>query len=139
AGLAAGFIATSGLPDELQRRAEDLLLTDRPAVAERLRGPESNLRDRLAEFTEVRTAPGFESLPGRIRGLIRDRQEELSEYLAWYDQLRQLPSAADEAHVERIEQLRAALVGPLALPRPEWDETDAGRLYHERLDESDAL
>jgi hypothetical protein len=131
-----GFSRSSG---DLQARIENYQLNEGRTVVERLRGSPADLRQKIAAWAEFRNDPGYNNLPPQTRDLVRDRLEELKAYSAYLEALRAkpaLPAGGDRADLELLVD---ALKTSLALPRPEWGATEAGRLHDDRLDEAQAL
>src|SRR5262249_12828765 len=60
----------------LAARVEDLRYRDRGGVAERLRGSPDRLRQKLAEWEQVRDDPLFGALPEDLRALTEGRIKE---------------------------------------------------------------
>src|SRR5262249_50688156 len=115
---------------DLTNRVENVLLSEGKTPAERLNSPRSLLRESLNLLRQLRSDPGFVNLPKKDQDELASRMAELEEYLAYLDKLlaiRQPSTISDEAALQNVEDsLRQAL------PRPEWDQTDAGRLQESR-------
>lgn len=133
------FTAPSGPPTPLEIEAEALFWADRPTAGERLRGDPAELRDRLAQLMEIRQDPGFDKLPSRLQNFVARRADELTKYLAYADRLRQARRPADAVREETLKEIKDRLLTTLALPHPDWADTEAGQVRQERLAECDAL
>jgi hypothetical protein len=121
--------------NDLLIRAEIVRGSDASLAADRLRGSVADLRRREADLAQLQSDPQFSSLPSDLQQLIRDRHAELRSYLQYLDRLRQSPRAQD-VHTERaLREVIESLQTVLALPQPEWQLTEAGRLHDERLQE----
>jgi hypothetical protein len=124
----------------LQNKVEIFRFTDRPSsAAERLRGPVSDLRQRLELLAEIRNDPDFGKLPEAHQQLVRDRMEELRSYLAYWDRLQQGPRPADARTVQALQEAQELYQTELNLPHPDWEQTEAGKLRQERLADAQAL
>jgi hypothetical protein len=124
---------------DLQSRIENYQLGEGRNVAERLRGSPTDLRLKIAAWAEFRNDPGYDKLPPELRDLVRDRLEELKSYSAYLEALQSTPVLAAGGDRADLESLVEALKTSLALPRPEWSATEAGRLHDDRLEEAQAL
>jgi hypothetical protein len=140
AALTVGQYLRQDRPESpLQIRVENLRFADRPTPAERLRGPEEDLRRRRDQLAEVEKDPGFGALPADLQEFVRAREKELNEYLSYLRKVEQSRRPGDVQTVRALEALRGRLEKRLALPHPDWQDTDAGRLRQERLADADAL
>src|SRR6185437_1058070 len=74
--------------------------SDLPSAAERLHAPVRELRARVEEFTKIQSDPQFGALSAEQQQLVRDRLDELTAYLSYYDRLRQSPRPQD-VHTEK--------------------------------------
>jgi hypothetical protein len=123
----------------LRDRAGILRISDLPSATERLHGPARELRNRMDELTAIRNDPQFDTLPAEQRQLVRDRLDELKAYLDYLDKLRQSPRPQDVHSAKALREIKDKLRTELAVPRAEWNATDAGRLHAERVQDADAL
>jgi hypothetical protein len=135
------YIKTPPAPQgALGQAVETLRFTDRPTAAERLRHPAPQLRRRLAELLAVRDDADFVKLPVAEQEFVGSRQAELDEYLSYLDRLEQAPRPEQATSVEALQEIKESLTKDLALPHPdEWADSEAGRMYRERVQEADAL
>jgi hypothetical protein len=123
----------------LQGRIDSYQLSEGRTAAERLRGSPADLRVKIAAWAEFRNDPGYDSLPPETRDLVRDRLDELKAYSAYLDALKARPAFPPGGNRADLETLVEALKTSLALPRPEWGATEAGKLHADRLEEAEAL
>jgi hypothetical protein len=126
-------------PSELEVRAEGLRASEPERPAERLRGPPEQLQDREAEWRGITEDPAFAALPAGLQAYSRDRLSELEDYIPWLEKLYDLPRPLDALTDDDLRTLKAGLAGPVAPPRPGWDDTDAGRLRRDLAAEADAM
>jgi hypothetical protein len=122
----------------LRAKVQDVRFSESDTAAGRLHGAPADLRQRLADFTALRDDPDYASLPVADRDFVRDRINELEEYIAFYEQLRLVPRPADVASVEQLTGITGQLQS-LAPPHEDWADTEAGRLRADRLAEAEAL
>jgi hypothetical protein len=123
----------------LQTRIDTYQLSEGRTAAERLRGSPADLRVKIAAWAEFRNDPGYDSLPPETRDLVRDRLEELKAYSTFLEALKAKPTFPPGGDRADLEALVDALKTSLALPRPEWGATEAGKLHDDRLEEAQAL
>ena len=126
-------------PTELETRVESLRYTEARTPEERLRGTPERLRPRLKEWQEIHDAADFASLPADLRALVENRESELADYIPWLEGLEETPRPREALTEEELHAVQARLAGPLAPPRPGWDETDAGQLRRQLAAEAEAL
>ncbi len=139
-GLTIGQLMTgNSKPSPLQIQVEELRYTDRASAAERLRAPEHELNRRLESLNKARRDPGFETLPPPLQQFVRERREELQSYLDYLHRLQAERRPSDVQSVQALQELEDRLQSELALPSPEWQDTEAGRLRQERLQDARAL
>ncbi len=139
--LAVGFTVRNldTQANALRNRVQLLRDADMPSEAERLRAPIRELRRRAEELRALGNDPQFDTLSAEQQQLVRERLDELSAYLAYYDRLLPSPRPRD-AHTEReLRDIEQNLKTELALPRAAWKDTEAGRLHGERLQDAEAL
>jgi hypothetical protein len=117
------------------------LLRDTGAASEmdRLRAPLGELRERLKQWRELRDDPQFDELSAEQRQTTTARIDELETYLGYYDRVSQSPRPRDARSRRDLEELERNLKTELSLPRPEWKNTEAGRVYAQRLQDASAL
>jgi GTPase SAR1 family protein len=135
----AGWVASRGSgtdpPTDLQNQVEIFRSREGPTPSLRLPGqPELLARD-IGVLTEFRNEAGFSRLPQEQQQYVTERLQELREYEAY---LRQLLAARPPSAAHNLRELQTAeeeLTRSLALPRPEWSQTEAARLREERLAE----
>lgn len=148
AGIAASMLALIvGLAvtnrdtptSELQNKVENERYRDKPTPAERLHGTLPELHRHLAVFQSLRDDPGFANLPGKDQDYVRERVDELQEYLSYYEKLQGSRRPGEANSVETLQEIEGELRNGLALPHAEWGPTDAGRLHAERLLDAEAL
>lgn len=135
----AQMVGGGGHVTPLQSQVEALLFGDKPTAAERLHAPAPELRRRLGELERVAAEPGFFDLPSDEQNKVRERITELRSYLEYFDRLRQQRRPGDVASEKELQELEDHLKVNLALPSPEWQETEAGKLHDERLKDTRAL
>jgi GTPase SAR1 family protein len=109
------------------------------SVAVRLQGSPSEIKLRIAEWAEWRNDPEFGALPVETKHLVGDRIEELKAYSAYWQKLQEQPILPPGRDIDELEKVEEALRTSLALPRPEWGQTDAGKLHDRELEEVRAL
>jgi hypothetical protein len=124
----------------LTNLVEELQFGDQEEPAQRLRGGVEALRRRLDKFREARNDTGFEGLPEKTQDWVKERYQELKEYLDYYERLLQQPSPASERTEEGLNELIRRLndKGDLALP-PAFKDTTAGVLHQRALDAANAI
>jgi hypothetical protein len=108
-------------------------------VAVRLQGTNSEIKQKIGEWAEFRNDPGFDALPPETKNLVRDRIEELKSYAAYWEKLQNQPILPPTGDLADLENEEEALRTSLALPRPEWGQTEAGKLHDRELEEVRAL
>lgn len=145
AGLAVALFTghREGGPSRLQMEVERYRSTEGQTAAERLSGSVPQLEKSIAVLTELHSDPQFAALPADTQQYLTERLEEKKAYLDYLKHLQRGTSPAEarsEQELRRIEDTLKAL-GPegLALPRPEWAQTPAGRLHADRLEDVKAL
>ncbi len=131
--------ALSRPPTELEIRVETLRYVEPKTPEERLRGSPERLRPYLAEWRAIRDAPDFAALPQDLRAYVEERLSELETYIPWLEGLEETPRPRDALTEEELHAIQGRLDGPLAPPRPGWDDTDAGRLRRRLSAEDEAL
>ena len=52
----------------------------------------------------------------------------MADYIPWLEGLEETPRPREALTEEELHAVQARLAGPLAPPRPGWDDTDAGQL-----------
>lgn len=110
----------------LATRVDELRFLDRESPAERLAGSLEDLQKRLARLQELRKDPNVGSLPADLRSWLEQREKELADYVAYYEQvLRERSPAGERSEVTLARQMRR-LNKELALPNEEWATTFAG-------------
>jgi hypothetical protein len=127
------------VPSRLESAVQSYRFSDSTSAAERLGAPISVLRNRRDLLAEIRDDPDFGKLSPEQQQLVRDRLQELDDYLDYEQRLRRLPAKADLHSEQALQDVRDKLENELALPNPEWARTEAGRLRRERLDEIETL
>jgi hypothetical protein len=125
--------------DALRQRIEDFRFLDRGSPAERLRGPVGEVRDKLERLQSIRDDPLFDALPAEQQDFVRGRLEELQSYLDYAERLRRAPRPESLRSEQALTDLQERLKKDLALPRPDWAGTEAGRLHLARLEDAEAL
>jgi hypothetical protein len=140
-GLAIGQMMTGsgGRLSPLQVQVEELRFADKATAAERLRAPERDLARRLDALIKVRNEPGFEGLPAQTQKFVHDRIDELQSYLGYLHRLRAERRPGDVTTLQALQELQERLQTELALPSPEWQDTEAGELRRQRLQDAEAL
>jgi hypothetical protein len=139
--LSAGLIVKNRITraDALGQRVNDLRQFDSGDPAVRLRGPLDALRARERTLQEIRDNPLFPELHADQRGFVTDRLEELEVYIPYLEKLAKERPLGTVRREQTLNELRERLQKDLALPRPDWSDTDAGRLRKQRLEQIDAL
>ncbi len=141
-GATASLVVADALhrpPSQLEMQVEALRRAEPNAPADRLRGAPDQLRADLAPWREVRSAPDFAALRPDLQSYVEDRLSELETYIPWLESLEQAPWPRDALSEEDLRSLRLNLNGPLAPPRADWGDTEAGRLWCQKTAESRAL
>src|SRR5262249_16931925 len=141
AGVLAALIVVllTGLgqhqPGELERKVEHYRLREGATVAARLHEWPPGLRSRRDELEGFYRDPEFKSLPDDLRAFVLDRRRELDEYIPYLEEVlaTRFPSIAHTA-AERAPRGRE-LERALALPHEDWDESGAGKLRRQRLED----
>jgi hypothetical protein len=139
---AGSLVATDALrhpPSELEVRVENLRRSEPKTPRERLRGSLEQLRADAVDWRDMRTNPDYKVLPADLQNYIEDRLAELDAYIPWMAKLKEAPRPRAALTEEDLRSLRASLNGPLAAPRPGWEDTDAGRLWRDLTAEADAM
>jgi hypothetical protein len=140
-GLTVGLVLhnRAGRADALHNRVEDFRLLDSGGPAERLRGSVDALRRKLDTLQSIRDHALFGGLPSADQAFVQERLDEVRAYLAFLEALRQEPSPSSVRSESALKELEKRLHQELALPRPEWADTEAGQLHRRRLAEIAAL
>ncbi len=139
---AASLVASDALhqpPSPLEIRIESLRSMEPAMAAERLRGTPERLRPHLDRWQDIHDDPAFTALPTGPRAFAEDRLDELETYIPWLEKLEEAPAPRDAVTEEDLRDLQAELAGPLAPPRPDWSDTDAGRLWGAKSAEAKSL
>ena len=139
---AVSLIAADALhqpPSPLQIQVESLRSMEPATAAKRLRGLPDQLRPHLDQWQAIHDDPDFARLPAGLRVYADDRLDELETYIPWLEKLEDAPSPRDAVTEDELRDLQAELAGPLAPPRPDWADTDAGRLWTARSTEAKNL
>jgi hypothetical protein len=123
----------------LRERLQFLLDSDMPSAAERLHAPRLELRRRADELRTIRDDPQFDALSAEQQRRVRDRLEELEAYLGYFDRLVQSPRPRDIHSATTLREIQEELKTELALPNETWQDTEAGRLHSDRLQDAEAL
>ena len=139
---AASLVVADALrrpPSELEVRVEHLRRNDPNTPEARLRGSPEQLQSVLEDWRAMRQSADFAGLPPDLQAYVQERWSELEDYVPWREKLEEAPRPREALTEEDLRSLRASLDGPLAPPRPGWDDTDAGRVRRDRIAESDAM
>lgn len=123
----------------LRDRAALLRDADMPSETERLRAPLPELRERAQRWRAVLDDPQFDELSTAQQQLVRDRLDELDAFLGYFDRLSQARRPRDVHSERELRELVQNLKTELALPRAAWKDTEAGRLYAQRLQDAETL
>jgi hypothetical protein len=139
--LAVGFSVRNldTQTNALRDRVQLLRDSDAPSEAERLRAPRRELRQRAEQLRAIRNDPQFAALSAERQQLVLDRLDELEAYLHYFDLLMQSPQPHDARTEKALREIKEELKTELALPRPAWKDTEAGRLHDDRLKNAEAL
>jgi hypothetical protein len=134
AGVTTGLFLhnRAGLADALRSRVEDFRLLDRGGPAERLRGSEDELRRKQDSLLAMRNDALFTSLPESDQQFVEERLDELRAYLAFRETLSKEPRVASAHNEAALLQMQKRLQNELAMPRPEWEGTEADELLQQR-------
>ena len=138
----AGWVAVRGgppLPSELQNQVENYRSHEGMTPSQRLPGQLELLDRDIRVLTELANDPDFSRLPAVQQQYVRERLQELHDYAAY---LRKLLEARPPTMARNPQELQATeekLTRALAVPRPEWSQTEAARLREERLADVQAL
>jgi hypothetical protein len=139
AGMAAMMVAlVTTNAGQLRAKVDEIRFLEGPTVADRLRGTPSELRQRIAEFSEVLRDPGFRALSAGDRDYVRSRIGELQDYLGYYEKLRLVPRPGDVAAVEKLRETTRELQS-LSPPDSAWEQTDAGQFRARLIAEASKL
>lgn len=139
--LAVGFtVRNLDTPtNALRERVQILLSADTPSAAERLHAPIRELRRRADDLRTIRNDPQFADLSTEEQRLVRDRLDELEAYLGYFDRLVQSPRPRDIHSAATLREITQELKTELALPKEAWQDTEAGQLHRDRLQDAEAL
>jgi hypothetical protein len=137
--VALALLRQDNRPSELQVKVQTLRFNDQLTAAERFHGTLAGLQQRLAVLQELRDDPGFGALPEADKQFVTDRLAELREYVAYWEKLLQVRRPAEARSDEALQEIKDTLQTQLALPHPDWAQTEAGRLRRQRLEQVDAL
>jgi hypothetical protein len=126
-------------PSELEIKVERLRRNEPETLQQRLHGSLEYLRSEIVEWRDIHDAPDFASLPAGLRAYVKDRLSELETYVPWLDKLEETPRPREALSEDQLQEIEKKLAGPLAPPHPGWDDTDAGRMWTEMLEDARAL
>ena len=115
------------------RRAEDA----GRAAARRAR--RDRLRPYLEQWQAIRSDPDFAALPQDMRTYVEERRSELETYIPWLEAWRKRRHRARRWPKRSCTRSRRGWTAPWPPPRPDWDDTDAGRLRRQLSAEDEAL
>jgi hypothetical protein len=131
--------STDNRPTRLEVEVAIALSTDRPTAAERLHLPATDLRYRLGQLDRIYHDPELPSLRAEQQKLVRERVEELQSYLEYLKKLRQERRPADVRTEKDLREVKDRLQTELALPSPQWQDTEAGELHRDLFKDAEAL
>jgi hypothetical protein len=147
-GLLAGMSLTgtgllmlnrSAAASALLNQVEEIRYQERGGPAERLGRPLEQLQRLKARLEEIAANSQFSTLPEPQRQFVTSRLEELREYIPYLEKI-QAERRPGSARTERdLSEMRDRFLKELALPRPEWADTEAGKLHQQMLAEVEAL
>ncbi len=123
----------------LQARVEDFRALDHGPPAVYLQGDVEQLTAKLERLQELRDDEYFAKLPRELRDFVEQRREEIKSYISYLQKMQSLRSLAEITTEAALDAALAQLNKQLALPRPEWAETPAGRLRQEQVETAEAL
>ncbi len=123
----------------LAARVEDFRALDHGPPARRLRGTPTELKEKQARLEDLHNDPLFTSLHTDLRSWVDQRIEELEAYIPWYEKVIEEPPPESERTEDGLEQRIVRLKKDLAVPRPEWTDTDAALIVQQRLKDAEAL
>jgi GTPase SAR1 family protein len=126
-------------PSELQRTIEALQFTEKPTPAERLRAPLSELRLRRERLRRLQSNPEFAVLPENLRTFVVTRTNEFDQYIEWMDQVQAVRRPVTIDTEAGLHEIKEELEKLEPQRHEEWKDTEAMRLYRERLDEVHVL
>lgn len=139
--LAGGFVAMREplQAPALANKVEMYRSNEGPTPSVRLTEP---LQRKISQLTELSNDPEFKQLPPKQQEYVQTRLQELQDYRAYLERLKQSPAPATARNEEELKEIEARLESELALPaayRKEWSQTDAALLWSERTDDVKAM
>ncbi len=123
----------------LREHVQVVLSSDMPSATERLNAPLRELRRRADELHAIRNDSQFDALSSEQQRLVGERLDELESYLGYFDRLVQSPRPRDIHNAGALREIKEELKTELALPNEAWKDTEAGRLYSDRVQDTEAL
>lgn len=121
------FVSYSMSTNYLLAQVQDLQAADQEEIGERMNWRIEALRRRLGRLREVRNDDGFSALPDNMQDWVRQRHEELKDYLEYYEKLLQEAKPTSERSEENLKKLLARLEDKKDLaPLAQFEPTPAG-------------
>lgn len=118
----------------LQTKIDNYRVSEGQTVADRLKGPPPQLRQKVAVLTELRNDANFGKLTPEMQEHVKERLQELQDYHAYQDKLLNLRRRPVEARSEpELSEIQQTLKNDLPVPRTAWSQTEAARLHEDYL------